>query len=151
MMEDSIEREKATETFMQLLIQHVRDGIIADITMLLEKGPPGRQPDKNKVALHQWFQTLEERNQGYLKQVIQEAVEATLFSTLVILDGAAGGNPIEEAPSDYALYLQTYEDDSARRMNLPQTTTRLNPVYATDGLHDILLWMLQEQGKGTTS
>ncbi len=132
---------------MQIVISHARDGAIHDIIASLEKGPPGRQPPEDKVELHQWFQQLDEQDQSYIHQIITEAVDAVLFSTFVILDGAAGGPPIPEKPSDFALYLQVYDDEEMGLKDSPQIRIRLNPWQGTDDLHDIFSWAIEDRGK----
>lgn len=141
-MTADLNRDQAVALFMKALILHARNGTIREVLSVLSNGPPGRQPPEAKLALHRWFQTLDSQGQRFVSQVIQEAVDAALFSTLVLLDGAAGGYPVEGEVSDFALYLQTYQDWEARKVDSPQISVRLNPPTTTEDLHDIFLWML---------
>ena len=146
-MATNLDRKMAVETFMRILIQHARDGVIEDIISMLETGPPGRQPLEDQVALHLWFQQLDNQSQEHIREIIQEAVDSALFSTLVILDGAAGGRPVQGELSDFALYFQTYHDEGAELSDSPQVRVKLNPWRATEDLHDLFRWMLEERKK----
>lgn len=139
----NLNREIAVEKFIQALISHARNGIIHDNISILEKGPPGRQPPEDKVILHQWFQQLDNQAQNYVGEIIKEAVDSTLFSTLVIIDGAAG-RPIQGRLSDFALYLQIYSDEDTELQDSPQVRIRLNPKQALEDLHDIFRWTIED-------
>ena len=142
-MPTNLDRNAAVETFMKILIAHARNGIIGDIMSTLERGPSVPRTMKDKVVWHQWFQGLGDEDKEYVYQIIRETVDAALFSTLVILDGAAG-RPIPGKLSDFALYLQEYDDEDAERSDLPKFRVRLNSVNATEDLHDIFKWSLKE-------
>jgi DNA-binding protein Fis len=123
------DRNTAVEIFIQTLIAHVRKGVPQNIRSALKQGPRKVSPMRNKQLLHEWFQQLNNQEKEYLYQVIQEAVDASLFSTLVILDGAAGGRPLQGKLSDFALYLQEYDDVDAERLDIPKFRIRLNSRY----------------------
>lgn len=144
-MKKNLDRKTGVDALMQILIEHARDGIIDEVISMLEKGPPGRNPPPEKFALHEWFQKLDEQGQEHIQKIIQESVDSTLFSTLVILDGAAGGYPVKEELSDFALYIQTYQDNNAEAGDLPRVRVKLNPWGATEDLHDVFRWTLAER------
>jgi hypothetical protein len=124
---------------------HARDGSIADITYFLEKGPSGREPTEEKKELHHWFIQLDSQGQIFVRKIVQEAIDSALFSALVILDGAAGGYPVEGSLSDFALYLQTYRDEEGENNDSPMFRVKLNPWQATEDLHDIFRWQLEDR------
>jgi hypothetical protein len=136
------DRTSAAETFIRILISHVREGVVQDMLNLLEKRMPGLAPPPNKLALHSWYQQLDINSQQHIHEIIREAVDSTLFSTLVILDGSAGGYPVKDKLSDFAIYLQIYQDKEARSVDKPQVSIRINPTGATEDLHDMFSWFL---------
>lgn len=147
MTTDFLNRKEAVELFLSLLIARAYDGAIEGMTSNLEKGPPGRKPRQDLIILHQWFQSLDNKSREHVLAIIRQAVDAAVFGCLVLLDGLTGGNPVKEKTSDFAAYLQTYEDEDAREANSPQFSVRLNPAYTTEYLHDMFHWILQERAE----
>lgn len=145
MTTDFLSPKEAAEVFLNMLIARAYDGAIQGMTSTLEKGPSGRKPPQNLIILHQWFQSLDNRSREHVLAIIRQAVDAAVFGCLVLLDGLTGGNPVREKISDFAVYLQTYQDQDARKANSPQLSVRLNPVYTTEYLHDMFHWILQER------
>jgi hypothetical protein len=138
-------REETAGTFIRMLIQHAYDGAIEEIRSILHEGPPGREPAEDVRALHAWFRTLASDDQEMTLRVVREAVDAVLFRTLVFLDGAWGGYPVVGEVSDFALYLQMYGDEDALAADTPRASVRVNPRFATEDLHDMFRWALQER------
>ena len=146
-MSTELNSEEAAKTFLNMLITRAHDGAIEDITVLLEKGPPGRSPSSELVSLHHWFQSLDDDGRGTVLRIVQESVDSAVFGCLVLLDGMWGGYPIEGKRSDFAAYLQTYEDADKMRANVPQSKVRLNPPAIKDDLHDMFRSILRERSK----
>jgi len=138
--------KEAAELFLSWLVTDAYDGAVMGMASILEKGPPGRKPSHDLVVLHQWFQSLDDESRKHVLAVILQASKAALFNCLVLLDGMAG-YPVEGKISDFAVYLQTYEDQDARKADSPQFNVRLNPAYSTEYLHDMFHWLLQERAK----
>ena len=86
------------------------DGVIRIV-----KGPPGRRPREDLVALSKWFNGLDELGQERARALVRLAVDQSVFGMLAALDGtrALGNN------SD----LRVLVDD--------------NDVTATHDLHDL--------------
>lgn len=143
-MSTELDRTSATQIFMDFLIKCARDGSIKGLLSVLEKGPGGMKPPEKGIAWHEWFQTLDDQSKEKVQEIIQEAVDFALFEVLVVFDGATGGYPVKGELSDFALYLKTYQDKSARKADLSQVSIRLNPADATEDLHDIFRWTLEE-------
>ncbi len=149
MTTEFLSREQAAEHFLNMLIARAYDGALRDVRLILEEGPPGRKPPKDLIALHQWFRQLDDESREYVLIAIREAVDAAVFGCLVLLDGLTGGYPVGEELSDFALYLQTYEDSDSRAADLARHRVRLNPWTAAVDLHDMFRWILQERaGQG---
>jgi hypothetical protein len=136
-METSEQYKQALDAFMHRMITHVRNGLIRDVMEQLEEGPAGLEPNPENLRLHEWFRELDQEFRENIKQVVTDAVDGTIFSTCVVLDGAAGGYPIPGVISDFALYLQTYANDDEYRANKAQEAIRINPPNTNDDLHDI--------------
>ncbi len=137
--------EDAARIFLNMLIARAYNGAINAVASVLEKGPPGRRPPEELTRLHDWFESLDTENRKHVQTVIQKSVDSAVFGCLVLLDGMSGGNPIRGKQSDFAVYLQAYEDDDAMRSDSPQNRVRLNPPAISDDLHDMFHWMLQER------
>lgn len=131
--------------FLRALMLHCRDGIIYDIKADLAEGPPGKEPPPEKVALHEWFLQLDQGNQGHIDYLVSEIVDSTLFSMLALLDGVAGGYPVENRASDFALYLQIYADIQSQQRNEPVSSTRINKPDALEHLHDIFMAAVKDR------
>jgi hypothetical protein len=146
MTTDFLNRKEAVELFLSLLIAEAYDGTIEDVTSNLEKGPPGRKPREDLIILHQWFKNLDNESRKHVLAIIRQAIDTALFNCLVLLDGL-GGYPVEGKISDFAAYLQTYENEDARKANSPQFSVRLNLAYTTEYLHDMFHWILEERSE----
>lgn len=130
--------------FMRALLLHCRDGIIADTGADLRDGPPGREPDPHLTALHQWFVHLNDDNQALVRHLVADVTDRVIFSILALLDGVAGGYPIQEVISDFALYLQTYADREMQRQDRPATSVRIN-IPESEHLRDLYLAILRDR------
>ncbi|MGH9850047.1 MAG: hypothetical protein ACREBD_09315, partial [Blastocatellia bacterium] len=106
MNNDFLNRNEATDNFLQGVISIVYEGAIKAILSTLSDGPPGRKPREDLVRLSQWFKALDKEDQGQVQAVIGDAVDAAIFCFLVMLDNLTGGYPIQGQISDFALYLQ---------------------------------------------
>jgi hypothetical protein len=89
-----------------------------------------------------WFRNLNTEDQSRVSEIVREAVDSAIFGVLVVLDGLSGGNPVDGTNSDFALELQTYADEDARRANAPETSVRINQSDTTEPLHDLFRWKL---------
>jgi hypothetical protein len=62
----------------------------------------------------------------------------------VLIDGATGGRPIRDRPSDFALYLQAYDDQESLRTDRPSYRSRVNHTKDSEGLHDKFMRAVME-------
>src|SRR5215813_11674622 len=115
MNNENLNRNNVAEIFIQRVLTNVYKGGVNATLSILSEGPPGRKPLEDLVQLSQWFKSLDEENREQVQAVVQQAVDATVFCFLVLLDNLTGGNPIQEQISDFALYLQTYSDEKTRQ------------------------------------
>ena len=140
--------DEAVNLFLNMLVARARDGAINDTLSELSEGPPGRKPQQAAVERHNWYSGLDEAARLQVKRVVEEAVDSALFGVLVLLDGAAGGNPLDDRTSDFALSLQTYKDEDARAANDIVEAIRINPPYSIEPLHDRFKGYLEAKRKG---
>ncbi|HEX2916706.1 MAG TPA: hypothetical protein VH186_38450 [Chloroflexia bacterium] len=96
------------------------------------------------MAWSEWFNKLDSQGQSHVKEIVQEAVDFAVFEVLAIFDGVAGGYPIKGVLSDFALYLQTYDNKEAFKEDTPNLSVKLNPQGTTEDLHDIFIWKTEE-------
>lgn len=137
-------RNRAADLFLQFLIERARDGTVEGIHKRLSEGPSGRKPSAVAVSRHEWFRSLSAEDQSSVVSIIRESVDSAIFGVLVVLDGLAGGNPVEGVTSDFSLELQTYVDEDARGENAAEMSVRINPSDTTEPLHDLFRWKLEE-------
>jgi hypothetical protein len=133
-----IDKEHAVHIFMERVADHAFDGPIDSIMALLTEGPVKRTPDPSEIELHTWFVSLDDAAKEKVHRIILETAFAASFGLLVILDNLTTGYPIDGQLSDFALYIQTYEDLSQIMVDQPSDKVRINHSNAVD-LHD-LLW-----------
>jgi hypothetical protein len=136
-------RADAADLFLRFVVG-ARNNVIEGVHYNLTEGPPGRKPWPDAVARHMWFRNLGADDQSRASEIIRESVDSAIFAVLVALDGLSGGNPVEGTTSDFALELQTYADEKARRENAPEISVRINPSDTTEPLHDLFRWKLEE-------
>ena len=146
MTEQFLTREQAAELFVNRLITRAYKIGIRDMKEELEEGPSGRTPLVELVALHQWYQRLDDQDREYVLAVIRHVVHSTVFGCLVLLDGAAG-YAIPGKVSDFAVYLQTYANIDAQGADSPELRVRVNPAFTTEYLHDMFDWLLVERAE----
>jgi hypothetical protein len=140
---DAMDRNRAADVFLQFLIARARDGSIDGIRENLFEGPRGRKPSAVSVARHEWFRTLSVKDQSRVMDIIRESVDSAIFGVLAVLDGVAGGNPVEGVTSDFSLELHIYADEDTRKENAVQVSVRINPSDTTEPLHDLFRWKLE--------
>jgi hypothetical protein len=139
-----VDQEIAVNRFVDGVFEHVYRSSIECAVSLLREGPPGRCPLPEDVSLHRWFTTLGERDQGFVIQAIRESVEQAVFDFLVLLDNKIADPPLDDTDADYALYLQTYENNRALKSNVPEAAIRLNQMESSNDLHDQFCLILGE-------
>ncbi len=134
----------AQELFVNKIIRRARNGVLEDLREELEQGPSGRMPDPAMIVRHEWFQTLDDEAKDQVLQVASEAVDGALFGAMVILDRMSGGYAISDEPSDFALYLQTYDNEDLLWENSPASKIRINDELSGEYLHDLYNWAVEE-------
>jgi hypothetical protein len=140
---------EAANIFLGRIFDHAYQGSINGVRSLLEKGPVGRAKQPEKLELYDWYQNLDLRDRQLVLSVIEETAKLSIFSFLVVLDNKDIGPPIVDRSSDFALYLQTYENDDDMFIYSPKKMTRVNRSYSIDGdLHDEFVYILHGRKDG---
>lgn len=130
--------DEAAQIFVKSVSVEAYEGTIEVMNEYLQQGPPGRDPSKYLVRLHEWFVTLDSTDRDKLAAVIAETARVAVFECLALLDGVTGGWAVPETVSDFAVCLQTYADDAAWLENRPQGAVRINhPNRTGPDLHDL--------------
>jgi hypothetical protein len=65
----------------------VADSINAMESTLLQ--PAGRSPEKSKVEMSLWYNSLDARSREMVLRVVKESVEMSAFSFLCVIDGVS--------------------------------------------------------------
>lgn len=150
-----IKPEEAAERFVDMLISEVYEAAVEVMISSLEKPPPGQKPLEERIRLYEWFQSLEKQDRRYVREVIKEAADATLFLLLATLDGTSGFTPLEDQASDFAIYLQAYEYEDEEYMivkeDSPLWTVRVNTPAGASDLHDHFSAKLRESAAAPSS
>jgi hypothetical protein len=138
----------AADHFIQVLADRAYAGAIRSMTKILERGPAGRKPRSKLVQLHQWYVGLRPEDQQQVLQLIGETARHAVFGCFVVLDNKQGGYPVSSVLSDYAVYLQTYADETARGRNEANLAVRLNPAYGNNiDLHDRFMELIEDDAR----
>jgi hypothetical protein len=90
-----------------------------------------------------WYLCLGKDDQERVKEIIQDRIKAAIFGVLAILDNVRGGPPLRGQKSDFALYIQTYNDSKAKLENRWRESVRFNSLKDTE-LHDLFSNILYE-------
>jgi len=132
-------KDNAANLFIDILFKGVYRIFYRDMeTMLLPDGMPGRVDDP--VFLEEWWNSLDEPHQSLLREVVKCTIEETIIRFLAILDNSSGW-PIRGQMSEFAVYLQTYQNYEDLSKNLSKETVRLNDKFA-NGYDDDQLQVL---------
>lgn len=137
--------EEAARLFIARLLFHGYDGALRVVTRQLEEGPPGKHPPESLDRSFQWYHSLSREDREVAILTIRNAIDLALFHSLVFIDGACGGYPLRPQESDFAIYLQVYDDDTAMWESCqPSSSVRINDPR-TIHLHDLYQDMLAER------
>ncbi len=117
--------------FVSALVETVHDASVNGTVETLIK-PSGRRPAPRLVELSAWYHGLSPEDQGRLRLVVEQAVHATLFGCLCVLDGVR----VIENPDERAeLHLTSVFENSQERLNSPDK----------EHLHDIYQGLVYER------
>jgi len=136
----SVGSEQARALFMQAMLFAYRDAVKTVAYILEDSKSPARG------AWRDWYRSLDPAAQAQILDIVRETVYSTMFRMLVLLDGMTGGYPVRDVPSEYAVYLQVYENHAAMRADRPTHRVRLNWLETFEPLHDEFLNVLRESG-----
>ncbi|WP_447741188.1 hypothetical protein [Pseudomonas laurentiana] len=75
------------EDFLSCIDTHVKAATISDLIQIFTS-PPGRNPDKSLKSIAEWRSSLPEVETEILNKIIEETVNATLFSLFAVIDGS---------------------------------------------------------------
>lgn len=141
-----LNRDTAAEIFIEHLIRRAYEGAIEDTISMLSNGPPGRKPSSGRVQLSEWYNSLDETSQKNIHEIVRDAADAAVFGCLVLLDNLTGGYPFPEKLSEFALYIQAYDDDNSYKVDSPQLRVRINPADRVGHeLHDLFRLLLDSR------
>jgi len=141
---NQIDRKFAVNVFLHLVAKHAYNAVIKSKISILENGPLGRRTNNEQTALHKWYVNLGEQDRRNVITILQDAVGMAVFSTLVVLDNKTVGYPINEQVSDFALYLQTYENVNDLKSGSPKISVRLNNSTDLEDMHDEFGFLIRE-------
>lgn len=140
--------EDASKLFIEIILARVYKNFYHDMeTTLLPEGLPGRTDDP--IALQEWYKDLDEKHQKYIKEIVKKTIEEAIVRFLAILDNQIG-YPVKGYISEFAVYLQTYQNLEAISQNFPNESVRINMSnfrgYDEDQLQGQFLHRLYEEG-----
>lgn len=121
-MEGPISSKQEFIDALELVVR--TDSINGELKRL--KRPAGRAPAEELVRRSEWFNGLDERDRIMLGEVVATAVDAAIFATLCLIDGAS---VIDSCDPHGELKLTYQQGDNE--------AVCLNDFYEGDDLHDI--------------
>ena len=69
--------------------------------------------------------------------IIDDVAAFTLYCCILVIDGAAINNPIEGEVSEFALYLQTYQDNNMLEKNICSKRIKINSMEYPHRLFEV--------------
>ncbi len=135
-----------------MLLKQCSKGMVPEVMAFLRDTPPGGRPPADMLRRFHWFQSLQTSDQEEVQGVVGYSLDLCLFHLLNILDGTSPVPPMEQ-PSDFAVYLQTYDSDEDQDQNKPKTAVRVNPwspIYENgdEQIHDIFSELMEDALEG---
>ena len=104
-----------SEEFVSALKLVIAEQGCEDLIDLLED-PPGRSPRKENVENSHWYNSLAPSNQDYVKRIILEALDLSVFQMLCVLDHVTFLDDSEEKTT-WKLY--AIKDEETHLINNP--------------------------------
>ncbi len=104
------------EEFIAAIKVAVHDSTIKGMKSVLAS-PPGRNPHEKTKEISRWFNALPEEDKQQVEEIIKQAVHASIFGFLSILDGVRA---IELTPEKGNLELIFNKDGKKTLINEPQ-------------------------------
>ena len=113
-----------SKKFVSAIEDAVISSTILVIRQILEK-PPGRSPDKDIVAMSEWYKSLEDSDKNMVMAIISKAVNSTVFGLFCVLDGE---RIIENGPNKGDLKLFYEKGDELTWLNDPNNGGTLHEL-----------------------
>jgi hypothetical protein len=99
---------EAANLFMDIVFKRVYSTLYPEI--ITKMIPEGLLPQADDPAiLSDWYNKLDNYPKELVNEIIRNVILVTILNVLPILDNITG-SPIKDQRSDFALYLQTYQD-----------------------------------------
>ena len=125
--------EMAREVFAEDLVTEVRDIPLKNVFDRLINSDAKLSQEEQDIS--DWLTSMSEDDIGKMKTFAEYILDSSLFRLLAMLDGAAGGDPLDDSISNYTLALAKYDDEVSLKEVKPAESFPINdPVL--DDLHD---------------
>lgn len=142
-MNQNRKNAELAEIFVDVVTKRAYNGAIKDALSKLEKESRQKNPPKKLIEMQHWYRNLENNEQSYVKEIIRDSIEASVFGFFVVLDGAYMGDQTNQL-TEWVLHHQEYENKDDYLENNPTEATRLTMVKYVEALHDIFLHNVKE-------
>jgi hypothetical protein len=113
------------QDFVEAIKVQVSDAAVVGLTSQLEK-PAGRRPAAKLLRLSEWYRSLSEANQEFVREIVRESAESATFGFFCILDGVRA---IESRPAKGSLELIYRTADQPILLNDPNALDHLHDLY----------------------
>ncbi len=133
-----MDQNDAIDIFMRRLANRAYFAPIEYINKILFDGPGQSNSNKSELELHNWFIGLNNQEKAIVQDMVDKTAFSVLFGVLVLIDNQTMGYPISDQVSDFAFYIQTYQNDSLMSENEYQGAIRLNHPKNNFDLHDLV-------------
>jgi hypothetical protein len=141
---DEINELTAAQNFVRSVIMPHFVHTVDAVTGVLKDGPTGSKPPAYEVDMYKWFNSLSPEGRTQAEALVRYSVDLTLFSLLVVLDGASTPTPVEGQLADHAVVLQVYSTAENQASNISSLSLRVNPIDSEYMLHDIYADLFNE-------
>jgi hypothetical protein len=141
MKDKELTPDDVAQIFMRQVIDRVYSGALGVMKSQLEDPKTLKKGREREIRLFEWYANLDQENREMVWEVIRNTVFSTTFRFLVLVDNAVD-MPLQGKVSDFAIYLQTYENWENAGKNAPAMQVRFNPPFAINDLHDMLYFEL---------
>jgi len=137
-MKSPTNKDEAASFFLEWLIEDGYSSTLRAWGSLLRDGPIGK-PTSTELSLHEWFRALGPKEQSKVLKLVEEVVNLTLFSSLVVFDAALWEG---DKRHKLALHLEIQDPEGQSIID----SFRINPE-GEDELHDLYNVMMDKLRK----
>jgi hypothetical protein len=142
-----IDRETAAVEFTDRVRRKAYENVIQHIVKELREGLAMPRAPEDMLKRMRWFGNLKPEDLRMVTEIIDRAAFSSAFEVMVVLDNLTGGYPIRGTISEFALYLQVFDDLESKKVDQPRERVKISPALGRgEDLHE--LFQVASKNKG---